>query len=130
VLLSGDAAGLINPMTGEGIFYAVATGVLAGRCAARAIADGDGPAAGHAYRDAVRRLLGRHLKHTWVTARLSRRPEVVDAGIRAAGRSQGVFDDLVEIGLGDGRITPRLAAGLATELVRTATRPAPQPIPR
>jgi menaquinone-9 beta-reductase len=130
VLLSGDAAGLINPMTGEGIFYAVATGVLAGRCAARAIADGDGPAAGHAYRDAVRRLLGRHLKHTWVTARLSRRPEVVDAGIRAAGRSQGVFDDLVEIGLGDGRITPRLAAGLATELVRTATRPVPQPIPR
>ena len=37
VLLAGDAAGLINPMTGEGIYYAVATGVLAGRSAAQAL---------------------------------------------------------------------------------------------
>lgn len=130
VLLAGDAAGLVNPMTGEGIYYAVATGVLAGRCAARALADGDGAAAGAAHRDAVRRLLGRHLKHTWVTATLSRRPEVVDAGIRAAARSQRVFDDLVEIGLGDGRITPRLAGGLAAELARTATRTLAQPARR
>ena len=34
VLLAGDAACLVNPMTGEGIYYAVATGVLAGRSAA------------------------------------------------------------------------------------------------
>jgi menaquinone-9 beta-reductase len=127
VLLSGDAAGLVNPMTGEGIYYAVATGVLAGRAAARALADGDGAAAGAAYRLAVRRLLGRHLRHTWVTAALSRRPEVVDAGIRAARRSQRVFDDLVEIGLGDGRITPTLAGGLGAELVRTAVRTIAQP---
>jgi flavin-dependent dehydrogenase len=127
VLLSGDAAGLVNPMTGEGIYYAVATGVLAGRAAARALADGDGAAAGAAYRLAVRRLLGRHLRHTWVTAALSRRPEVVDAGIRAARRSQRVFDDLVEIGLGDGRITPTLAGGLGAELIRTAARTIVQP---
>lgn len=58
------------------------------------------------HRSAVRRLLGRHLKHTWVASRLSRRSAVVDAGIRAAGRSQRIFDDLVEMGLGDGRPTP------------------------
>ena len=34
VLRVGDAAGLVNPMTGEGIYYAVATGILAGRTAA------------------------------------------------------------------------------------------------
>ncbi len=117
VLLTGDAAGLINPMTGEGIYYAVATGVLAGRAASRALAAGTPAAAGAAHRAAVRRLLGRHLKHTWVASRLTRRPAVVDAGIRAAGRSQHVFDSLVEIGLGDGRITPRLTAGLASGLV-------------
>ena len=33
LLLAGDAAGLINPMTGEGIYYAVATGIAAGRAA-------------------------------------------------------------------------------------------------
>jgi menaquinone-9 beta-reductase len=116
VLLAGDAAGLVNPMTGEGIYYAVATGVLAGRTAARAVAAGTPAAAGAAYRSDVRRLLGRHLKHTWVASRLSRRPAVVDAGIRSAGRSQRIFDDLVEIGLGDGRITPRLTSGLAAGL--------------
>ena len=31
VLLAGDAASLINPLTGEGIFYAVLSGALAGR---------------------------------------------------------------------------------------------------
>src|SRR5205823_1088681 len=35
VLLAGDAASLINPLTGEGIFYAVLSGALAGRAALR-----------------------------------------------------------------------------------------------
>jgi geranylgeranyl reductase family protein len=130
VLLAGDAAGLVNPMTGEGIYYAVATGVLAGRSAVRALAAGTPQTAAAVHRDAVRRLLGRHLKHTWVASRLTRSPAVVDAGIRAAGRSQHVFDSLVELGLGDGRITPRLTAGLtaglATGLVAGLTRP-PEP---
>lgn len=117
VLLAGDAAGLINPMTGEGIYYAVATGVLAGRTAARTIATDNPSGAGAAHRRAVRGLLGRHLKHTWVAARLSRAPVFVDAGIRAATCDPQVFDDLVEIGLGDGRITPRLAGGLLGALV-------------
>ncbi len=47
VLLVGDAAALVNPMTGEGIYYAVATGILAGRTAARAArAPGRPPASG------------------------------------------------------------------------------------
>ncbi len=119
VLLAGDAAGLVNPMTGEGIFYAVATGVRAGRSAARALASGRPADAGQLHRRAVRQLLAGHLRHTWVASRLSARPRVVDAGILAAGRSPRVFDDLVEIGLGDGRITPRLAGGLALGLAGT-----------
>jgi menaquinone-9 beta-reductase len=128
VLLAGDAAGLINPMTGEGIYYAVASGILAGRAAAEAIARNTPAAAGALHRASVRRLLGRHLRHTSVTSRLSRVPAVVDAGIGAAARSQRVFDDLVEIGLGQGLVTPRLATGLMGQLLRagqpttTATR--------
>jgi geranylgeranyl reductase family protein len=127
VLLTGDAAGLVNPMTGEGIYYAVATGVLAGRAASQALDAGTPSAAGAVHRRAVRGLLGRHLKHTWVASRLTRRPAVVDAGIRAAGRSQHVFDSLVELGLGDGRITPRLTSGLASGLVAGLTARPPQP---
>ncbi len=118
VLLAGDAAGLVNPMTGEGIYYAVATGIIAGRTAARTLAAGRPHDAGAAHRHDVRRLLARHLRHTWLASRLSRAPAVVDAGIRAAGRDRHAFDTLVELGLGDGLIDPRLAGGLLASLVR------------
>ena len=125
VLLAGDAADLINPMTGEGIFYAVATGARAGRAAAAALRDGHPARAGAAYRRSVRALLGRHLRHTAVASRLSRLPAVVEAGIRASARRPAVFDDLVEIGLGRGLITPRLASGLAVGLVPSTQPPSP-----
>ncbi len=116
VLVAGDAAGLINPMTGEGIYYAVASGILAGRAAVEAIAQGDPGRAGRLHRRSVRRLLARHLRHTFVASRLSNLPAFVDAGIHAAARDQRVFDDLVEIGLGQGLITPRLGLGLGVGL--------------
>ncbi|WP_185994461.1 geranylgeranyl reductase family protein [Nocardioides campestrisoli] len=119
VLLAGDAAGLVNPMTGEGIYYAVATGALAGVSAARALGAGAPDQAGLRHRTAVRGLLGRHLHHTWTAARLTRVPAVVDAGIRAAAADRRVFDQLVELGLGDGRITPRLAGRLVRHLLPT-----------
>ena len=108
MLLTGDAAGLINPMTGEGIYYAIATGIAAGRSAVRALREGRD--AGALHRQAVRGLLGRHLKHTWAASRLAEHPAIVDGGIRVARRDQQVFDELVELGLGDGRISGRLRA--------------------
>jgi geranylgeranyl reductase family protein len=94
VLLAGDALSLINPFTGEGIFYAVLSGALAGAAAAR-----NEPAG---YRPALRRRLGRHLRHSRLAALLSREPRVVDAAVRAAGRDGDVFRRMVELGLGDG----------------------------
>lgn len=123
VLLAGDAAGLINPMTGEGIYYAIATGISAGRAAVRARRDGSDPGARH--RTEVRARLGRHLKHTFVASRLAEHPVIVDGGIRVARRDRRVFDEMVELGLGDGRISGHLVAGLVTGLGRkamTATR--------
>lgn len=122
VLYAGDAAGLVNPMTGEGIYYAVATGALAGRSAVTCGEPGGGDP-GVRYRRAVREVLDRHLRHTWVAARLTRRPEVVEAGISGAARDQRTFDALVELGLGDGRLTPRLVASLGGALVRNRINP-------
>jgi hypothetical protein len=48
---------------------------------------------------------------------------VVEAGIAAAARDQRAFDDLVELGLGDGRLTPRLVASLGVGLVRNRLLP-------
>jgi geranylgeranyl reductase family protein len=97
VLLAGDALSLINPFTGEGIFYAVLSGALAGAAAA---AGPDGVAA--RYASALRRRLGRHLRHSRLATWLTRRPEVVDAAVRAARTDGAVFDRMVDLGLGDG----------------------------
>jgi geranylgeranyl reductase family protein len=111
VLLAGDALSLINPLTGEGIFYALLSGRLAG---AAAVAPGD---AGATYAAALRVELGRHLRHTTLLARLTARPALVDAGVAAAARSPRAMDALVELGLGRGLITPALAGGLARQLL-------------
>ena len=127
VLLAGDAAHLINPMTGEGIYYALATGVLAGRAAAEALRAGNSAGAGARHRRSVRALLAGHLRHTALAARLSEHPLVLDAGVRAAAGDQRVFDNLVDLGLGGGRITPRLLGRLASGapgLLGHALRPA------
>jgi menaquinone-9 beta-reductase len=127
VVLAGDAAGLVNPMTGEGIFYAVATGLAAGRAAAEAIRADGGASTGLRYRHAVRPLLSRHLRHTAAAARLCLHGRVLDAGIRASARDQRVFDDLVELGLARGRITSTMARGLLGA-VAFPSRPADPPV--
>ena len=112
ILFAGDAMNLINPITGEGIFYAVASGVLAGRAA---VESGD---PGRGYRASLRRALGVHLRHTDAAVLLARSPTVVASAVRAADRHQGTFDDLVELGLGDGRLTASVLRGIAAALLR------------
>jgi menaquinone-9 beta-reductase len=104
VLLVGDAASLINPLTGEGIYYAVLSGRLAGTAAITPGSTG----AGAAYRRALRRQLGLHLATTSFLSRLSRSPEIFDAGLALAGRDPAAMDVLVEVGLGRGTLPPLL----------------------
>lgn len=107
VLLAGDALSLINPLSGEGIYYAIRSGMLAADAATA------GAGAGRRYRELLRRRLGRHLRHTAVlSAAIGRWPALVDAGVAAARRRAGPFDDLVDLALGEGLITPRLLRAL------------------
>ena len=110
-LLAGDALSLINPLTGEGIFYALLSGRLAGAAAVGT----DDP--GTAYAQALRTELGQHLRHTSVLARLTARPSVVDAGVAASARSPRALEALVELGLGRGLVTAPLVTGLVRQLV-------------
>jgi geranylgeranyl reductase family protein len=111
VLLAGDALSMINPFTGEGIFYAVLSGALAGAAAAATP-----EAAARPYAAALHRRLGRHLRHSAAAAWLARRPSVIQAAVRAAGRDRGVFDSIVELGLGDGLLEPRTLGHIARAL--------------
>ena len=102
ILLAGDALSLINPFTGEGIYYAVQSGALAGEAAARHPAQ-----AAARYASAMRARLGRHLRHSSTVAWLARRRSIVDGAVRAARKDQAVFDTLVELGLGNGLLDAR-----------------------
>ncbi|GIJ77360.1 geranylgeranyl reductase family [Micromonospora phaseoli] len=106
VLLAGDALSLINPLTGEGIFYALRSGALAGTAAT-----GAPEQAARRYVDALRHRLGRHLRHSSAAAWLARRRRIVDATVRAARRDERVFGTVAELGLGDGLLNGR-ALGL------------------
>jgi geranylgeranyl reductase family protein len=119
VLLAGDAASLVNPLSGEGIYYALASGRLAARAALTAPRE---PVA--AYRRLLGRAFGRHLRHSAVLARAIHAPALAEAGLGAAAASPALFDTLVELGLGQARITPRLLAALPAGLLRAraATR--------
>ena len=119
VLLAGDAAGLVNPMTGEGIWYAVATGLAAGRATAEALAADDPDSTAARYRRLTAPLLDRHLRHIALAGRLCRSGTVLDAGLRTSATDQRVFDDLVELGLAGGRITGPILRGLVRGLAGT-----------
>ncbi|GIG28188.1 geranylgeranyl reductase family protein [Cellulomonas marina] len=102
VLLAGDAAALVNPVSGEGIAYALMSGAAAGRAAATSP-----HAPARPYRRELRRLLAAHARDTAAAARLVAAPPLLRAAVRAAARDQHVFDDLVELALAEGRLTRR-----------------------
>jgi geranylgeranyl reductase family protein len=117
VLLAGDAAGFVNPLTGEGIYYALLTGAMAGAAAVRFPDD-----PGAAYRGALRHRLGRHLRHTTAAALVFRSRYPVDVSVAAAAGSEAVLGDLCEFALGTGLVTPRMVGSLTRASVVRATR--------
>jgi geranylgeranyl reductase family protein len=112
VLLTGDALGLVNPLTGEGIHAAIRSGSVAGAVAARMARAGAGQRAGREYRRRLAGTMGRHLRHMDLVARLAADARVVRAGLEVSAADARVFDALVDLGLADGTLTPRLVLAL------------------
>jgi menaquinone-9 beta-reductase len=115
ILLVGDAASLINPVSGEGIYYAIKSGLEAGRVAVH-----DPARAAVRYRAALARQFRVHHVHAEIMSRMIRWDAVVDAGLRAAQQNQQAFDDLALLSLGTGVITPSLAARMGAQFIRAA----------
>jgi flavin-dependent dehydrogenase len=84
VLYAGDAAAVVDPMTGEGIAQALETGILAGEAIA---AGGDPTTVLVHYRRTVHRALGRDLRFASLLQRVLRAPLGARGAIRAAGLS-------------------------------------------
>ncbi|WP_346960958.1 geranylgeranyl reductase family protein [uncultured Arthrobacter sp.] len=95
VLLVGDAASLVNPLSGEGIFYALASGALAGSAAVAANA-------GDSYSHTLRRRFGRQHRQLKALYPLLDRPSAVMTALRACGRDPQLLQQLSSVGLGEG----------------------------
>ena len=80
LLLTGDAAGTVNPFNGEGISYAMETGRMAAETAVDALAVPEGPqreSALRRYADRLRAEYGRHHRLGMGFLALLSRPDVV-----------------------------------------------------
>ncbi|MCU1404874.1 MAG: geranylgeranyl reductase family protein [Glaciihabitans sp.] len=100
VLLTGDAASLVNPFTGEGIFSAITSGALAGQAALR-----NPVTASAVYRGRLARRFGRQYRQTTALYPLLDHRLLLDAVIRSCGRDRRNFDRVLEVGLGDASFT-------------------------
>ncbi|NHC16066.1 geranylgeranyl reductase family protein [Motilibacter sp. E257] len=88
VLVAGDAAGLLEPWTREGISFALRSGRLAGEAAARLAAGAPGPA----YEEAVEAELGVEMAAGRRCLRLfERRPGLVHAALSRTARGADGF---------------------------------------
>ncbi len=105
VLLTGDAASLINPFTGEGIYSAIASGALAGAAAVSADTSAAPDAAARLYTRQLAARFRRQHRQTTALYRIIDFPVVLNTVIRAAQRDRRMFDRLIDVGLGDAAFT-------------------------
>jgi geranylgeranyl reductase family protein len=94
VLLAGDAAGFVNGITAEGIYYAMVSGHLAARSAAAGTTE--------RYERSWRAEIGAELRDAVLVQRhLLTTPERIDALVGAARRAPGVADLLIRYAMGE-----------------------------
>lgn len=122
--LVGDAASMINPLSGEGIYYALRAGLmLTERLASVELADAG--ALGEAlrgYEQAFRARFAKHYRSSRVARRVVSHERLCRAAIAAAAADPRSTEDAVSLLFGDGTTgTPgvaRLLAGAARNAVR------------
>ena len=109
VMLVGEAAGLANPLTGEGIDYALESGRLAAEHAARMFAEGDfSPRRFTAYDAALRRRFERLFTFCRRLRDLSLSGPVLNRLVRLAAHRDDLKTALIDIVLGTREVSETL----------------------
>ena len=106
VLFAGEAAGLVNPLTGEGIDYALESGRIAAEAAAAFLAGRDGSprgfaAAASAYERALRGRFERLFAVCRILRDTAARPALLNRLVGIAGRRDDLTMGLVNLVLGN-----------------------------
>ena len=102
VLFAGDAGGFVNPITAEGIYYAMVSGELAGKAAAAARASGSRGAAGPRYERMWRDELRTELRDATILQKyLFSSHARVASVVRGASRTPWLTDAILEYTRGE-----------------------------
>lgn len=101
-VLIGDAAAMINPLSGEGIFYGMAAGAMLGRAYA---VDAPLDERLRRFERAFRRRFRRHYVDNFITQQLLRSPAWTARAVVAASRHPKVLSDAVNLMFGEGHLT-------------------------
>lgn len=106
-VLIGDAASMVNPLTGEGIFYGMFAGRLLGALLAEAFASGSArPAvmsALAAFESQVRERFQAHYQLNWRIKEKIRNPAWCNMVINACRKDNRLLAELIDLMMGDKR---------------------------
>lgn len=119
-VLIGDAGSMINPLSGEGIAYGMAAGLLLGERLGDAGA-GSGPPDGRplaAFERQFRARFGRHLRSCWLAHRGFRSPVWARTVAKAAALDQRVMEDAAFVMFEEEHLRP----GMALRILRAGLR--------
>lgn len=117
--LIGDAASMINPFTGEGIFYAMAAARMLGERLAAARRDLPGAALAD-FERSFRHRFAAHFRLNALIRWAMRSPRWCDMVMRACATDRRIEGELIEMMLGDRR---RLRVGALAGIVRRNLMP-------
>lgn len=123
VLLAGDAAGLVDPITGEGIAYALISGRIAAEATLAALSAGAPDSALPRYRAALRPT-HRAINHARAIRPLLFQPRLRDGFVTSFRRSETLKKDYLRMIAGDteyAEISRKLALRLPRHLWRAMT---------
>jgi geranylgeranyl reductase family protein len=103
--LLGDAGSMINPLTGEGIFYGMFAGELLGRLLARALAHSSARSkvefALLEYDQQFRKRFKTHYDLNWTMKEKVEIPVWCDMVINACRKDKAVLSDMIDLMMGD-----------------------------
>ncbi len=120
VLLAGDAAGLVDPITGEGIGWAILSGRLAAEAAARALAAGNPGSALALYQQAMQPIRAELLRARLLT-HLVYHPRLQPRLLRVLSRSDHLQRRYLSLLAGEmdyADLGPRRLLGVAWRVLR------------
>lgn len=100
--LIGDAASMINPLTGEGIFYGMFAGLQLGKALAFA-GDRERDVAGVLvdYETEFRRTFTAHFRGNYLLRKMLERPRLLDLMVRSCARNPDLSYDYIEYFMGN-----------------------------